>query len=687
MRWWRRRSKSPSPVGAEGVLVPVDYPVKGQEFGDLEALGRYVTAHGIRVVDPGVPLANYADTAAAARVWETQPSVRKVVDYIARQLCTIPWHVYDRASDTDRRRVTDHPLAQLLAQPAPQRSASRVWHNILVDWLIYDRWCLRVLPSADTVSGYELRRKPARRFHVLADDDDEPEALYLISSRGPAEVVMLPAPFLFDHGYSTIGANGTSPMVTLQQILAEQREAVEWRRQVWRSGARVPAVIERPADAPAWSSTAKERFIAGFNAFVGRGPSAGGTPLLEDGMTLKTVGAFNPRETQDIEGRQLTDAEVAAAYHIAPELVGAREGTFSNIDAFRQMLFTISLGPYVTQWQDVLNSMLVPLIAPGSRLYVEAHVEAKLKGSFTEQAALLQTAVGAPYMLRSEARAVQNLPHVDGTDELVTPLNVVVGGLASPRDTAPPKGRSGVRPGGPARPGAKAARPEDLGTFDAERDALTGALTEWAQRQADGLLDRASAQKNSDGPPDFYDLWAASSDERRAQLSALLLSYGLRLAQIGAWDVLGLWNPEADGWDVGVMEAWLAAAAASHAEQYEGAAYTAATEAVTAEGDWQVLLQEGLAHWVTDAAVRAATAATEARSFGGADAAGASGLTHKVWRTGGKNPRASHVRMDGDSVELGGTFSNGLRWPGDANGSADETANCNCRVDYSREGG
>ncbi|MDX2863445.1 phage portal protein, partial [Streptomyces scabiei] len=82
--------------------------------------------------------------------------------------------------------------------------------------------------------------------------------------------------------------------------------------------------------------------------------------------------------------------------------------------------------------------------APGSNLYIEANLEAKLRGSFTEQAALLQTAVGAPYMLRSEARAVQNLPHVDGTDELVTPLNVIVGGLASPRDTAPdalPKGR------------------------------------------------------------------------------------------------------------------------------------------------------------------------------------------------------------------------------------------------------
>ncbi|MFD7319235.1 hypothetical protein [Streptomyces sp. NPDC059883] len=227
-------------------------------------------------------------------------------------------------------------------------------------------------------------------------------------------------------------------------------------------------------------------------------------------------------------------------------------------------------------------------------------------------------------------------------------------------------------------------RPDDLETYAVERDAYTAALTDWAQRQADGLLSAADAK--ADGPPDFYELWAASSPERQDQLAALMLAYGFRLAQIGAWDVLSLWNPAAENWDPAVMEAWLSAAARSHAEEYEQAAYTAATAAVADEGDWRDNLRTGMDHWVTAAAVRAVTSATEARSFGSHDAAGASGLTHKVWKTGGKNPRASHVRMDGESVELGGVFSNRLRWPGDSRGDADETANCHCDLAYTREG-
>lgn len=227
-------------------------------------------------------------------------------------------------------------------------------------------------------------------------------------------------------------------------------------------------------------------------------------------------------------------------------------------------------------------------------------------------------------------------------------------------------------------------RPEDLGDFAAERDAYSAALTGWAQRQADALLDRADAKADG-GPPDFYDLWAVSSPERQAALAALMLAHGLRLAAVGAWEVLALWNEGGEGWDPGVMEAWLAAAAASHAAQFEQAGYAAATSAVREEGDWRDLLRTGLATWVVRAATRAATAATEARGFGGHDAAGASGLTHKVWVLGGKKPRDSHVRLNGDRVPIGAVFANGLRWPGDSRGDPEETANCGCRLEYARE--
>ncbi|KDN86710.1 hypothetical protein [Kitasatospora cheerisanensis] len=225
------------------------------------------------------------------------------------------------------------------------------------------------------------------------------------------------------------------------------------------------------------------------------------------------------------------------------------------------------------------------------------------------------------------------------------------------------------------------SRPDDLGTFAVERDALTTSLTTWADTEAATLVRRAGPADA--GAPDLYGLWGESSSERQARLAALIQGHTWRIAQVGAWAVLGTYNPDADGWDAGVMEGWLAAAAASHAAQYEQAGYAAAVGALASPDGWHAGLTAAMAGWVTNAAIRAVTASTESRSFGGHDAAGASGLVYKVWNTG-SNARSTHAALNGDRVELGDVFTNGLRWPGDARGKDAETANCNCHLTYER---
>jgi HK97 family phage portal protein len=416
-------------------------------FQSLGELGAYTAQHRVEIVDPGVPLTDLTAPSRAGDIWRTQPSVRKVVDFIARNVSTIPLHVYERASDTDRRRVTDHPLAAVLAAPAPGVVPARFWHAVLCDFLVYDRWCVRKAPQTD--GAMHLVRIPARRFRLVADGLDRVAAIRIWTAEGDW-ADHDPAGYLFDAGYSQRGANGTSPMETLRDLLDEAAEAVAYRRSVWKNGARVPLVIKRPPEpsGKGWNPEARERFVNSWRRFTRGGGAEGGTPVLEDGMEPVELKAFSPREAADLEGRRLTDAEVASAYHIAPELVGAREGTYSNIEAYRQMLYQDALGPLITLLEQVINAMLVPDLAEGRPLYVEANVESKMRLSFEEQARVLSSAVGAPWMLRSEARGRANLPAIEGADELVVPLNVAVGGLASPRDTAPPPKADHPKAGG-----------------------------------------------------------------------------------------------------------------------------------------------------------------------------------------------------------------------------------------------
>lgn len=397
-------------------------------FESLGQLGDHLDARASGaapafVVDPPMSLMEAVDSRS---VWASQPSVRKVVDFIARNMAGIPLNHFERVSDTERRRINDGPIAQLLAKPsqAPKMTAYRFWHSILVDRLVYDRW-MALRTSAD---GREwLDRVPPRRF-VFKTDALERIVGATVWGRDGQSTDLDASRFIGDAGYSTRGGNGTSPMETLKDILNEASESVTYRREVMARGARVPGYIHRPTPWP--SPEARTRFVSGWQAFASGGGREGGTPVLEDGMEYRALDAYKPNDLDLVKGRQLTDAEVASAYHIAPELVGAREGTFSNIDAFRQMLYGPALGPYIDEWQQVLN---LEFGEPGR--YVEANVDVKLRGSFAEQAKVTSTAVGGPWMTRNEARAMRNLPPVENGDELITPLNVTEGGQASPNDT------------------------------------------------------------------------------------------------------------------------------------------------------------------------------------------------------------------------------------------------------------
>ncbi|MFE5853548.1 phage portal protein [Streptomyces sp. NPDC056500] len=608
-----------------------------------------------------------------AEIWRRQPQVRTVIGFLARNIAQLGIHVFRRLSDTDRERLTEHPLAQVLAEPMPGLTQYRFIERLASDVALYDNAYgiklklngrLRVLPVPPTL----IRPKGGNWI--------APEAYETAGGRefSPDEVIHI-------HGYSPNDlVVGDSPIESLRDLLLEASEAGRYRAQMWKGGARTTGVIVRPHDAPDWEPADRKRFRAMWRAFTDGGGDEGGTPILEDGMDYKLVG-FNPEQAQYIEARKLTREECSAAYFIPPPLIGILDhATYSNIREQHAHLYQDTLGPWLVMFEQEFGVQILPDLDDNAGVYCEFNIAAKMRGNFEEQAAAASTATGGPWMTRNEIRARNNLPRVEGGDDLIVPLNVTEGGLASPRDTAP-KARPGLR--------VKSSRPDGLGSEDDEREALASSLVRWTERQAKALR-TAAGVKAEPVMPDLLALWAAGKEGRLAQLTELLASHGFRLAQLGAWDVLDTWNPDAEDWSADVMFAWILAAAESHAEQHEEAgrkAVAAVQSQAQAQGGsgWTDALVVAGASWATAAQARAQTAATEARSFGGHDAAGASGLTQKVWRTGGTNPRPSHKALDGERVSIDDVFSNGLRWPGDGSGKTAELVNCKCTLDYAKE--
>lgn len=592
-----------------------------------------------------------------AALYRSQPHVRTVISFLARNIAQIGLHTFERVSDVDRKRLTagDSPLAALIAKPNPRTTRYRWLEALVSDIGIYDVACHVKLKGDGEVPGGLLRLPPAQ-IEPVGDSWQWADKVRFRGSKGKidldaADVVLI-------HGYHPTDSRwGLSPMETLRQILAEEWAATQYREQLWRNGARFPGHIERPAEAPKWSDPARERFRQDWRGlYTGDGPGAGGTPVLEDGM--KFVGAgITPAQAQYLETRKLTREEVAAAFHIPLPMVGILDhATFSNIEEQHKHLYQDTLGPWLAMIEQELALQLVPEFDTSGRVYVEFNLAEKMKGSFEEQAASLQTAVGAPWLTRNEARARQNLPQIEGGDALVVPLNVLTGGQASPTD-AGSQNRN-------AAPGPRVkARPEN---HDEKAEQV---LADFFARQGRSVLSRIGA-----GREDWWD-----GERWDGELSSTIAGLYLLTATEAGRQTLASLGIEPDEYDETRTEAFLLEAARRSAEEINAATREQVQMALD-DGSDDAPARVFESAQTVRAIGAAAAVVSFASGFGTTEAARqrSQGAT-KTWLVTSSNPRASHAAMNGETVPIDEPFSNGLDWPG-AFGPADEVAGCMCSV-------
>lgn len=406
-------------------------------IGNLSAGFPVRTTWGDRipVVDAGVPLSQYSPTAMdPLAVWKSQPSVRKVVGFAARSFASIQWHAYKRKGDNERERRADSKLETLLNRPSRFVSGYSLWHGLLVDKLLYDVWCVMLWPGRNGAPD-QLLRVPPSLLEIQSDWLGTARRIILKNPEPDGrDVDLTDAPIAIGWGWHSTTAGGVSPMTTMRETLDENRRAVLWRAHMWDNSPKITGVLESPQGSKFASGPDRDRFLQSWAQWRDN-PRNGGTPVLEDGMEYKPLQGFTPAETNDIEGRKFTDEQVCGYYHIPPELVGARESTFSNLTALRQMLYGPVLDPFFTEFGQAVNEGIVPYLAESKKMYVEQDRESAMNGSFMEQVEFLTKAIGGPFMSRAEGRAKLNLAYKEGTDDLITPMNVTRGGQANPQDS------------------------------------------------------------------------------------------------------------------------------------------------------------------------------------------------------------------------------------------------------------
>jgi HK97 family phage portal protein len=652
-----------------------------------------------------------------ATMYATQPYLRLVVDFLARNIAQLGVHVFDRLDD-DRQRVTAGPMCELMRRPNPTTTRYELFRDLVSDLALYDRahWLLSGAP--DTPAGWELYQLPTPWVTPKGGDRYGPAYYEYLPPQFSGPPVVVPAAnVLTFHGWSPGHADrGLSPVATLKEILGEQVAAHRFREQLWRRSGRVNAYLTRPATAPSWGPEAESQFKEDWRAsWTGEGGEAGGTPLLQDGMELKRIG-YSAHEDEFVDASKLALTTVAAVYHINPTMIGLLDSAnYSNVREFRRMLYGDTLGPILAALEDRQNAFLLPRLGEPTERYVEFNIAEKLQGSFEEQAAVMSTLVGAPVFTPNEARSRFNLPAVEGGDQLIVPLNVTQGGQASPQDGGTPmppagaaadvlrkvlgyripelptpdakgKGKTHTTRATPAPDWLVSDSTKALAdTFARQQRAISSAVAA-AAKAGRSLLAKAADDGGDD--PEWWDgeRWDGelADDMHAVGMSAAAAIGPAHAKQLG-------YDP--DDFDVPRMNNFLQSVASTRAKWINSTTQQQ-LQASIEELDDPATQAPAAVRSVFDEAITvraAASAITYANTLSnlttnevGHQFADTATIT-KTWVVTSDKPRPEHEAMDGETVGIDDSFSNGANWPGDPVLGADGVAGCTCVVDITRK--
>lgn len=340
-------------------------------------------------------------------------AVYACVAAIAETLASLPLILYRRSED-DRERAGDHPLYSVLHDAAnPEMSAlefreymqaavllrGNAYARIVLGWdgQVRELWPLNpavvsVLRVGDRLA-YEYADRRGKVVRLLQD-----ECLHLRHRLGDDGVL----------GISPIAANRE----TIELALAERDHG----NATFRNGAKLSGVLKFPQKLKPDQRTALK---TSWDSQYG-GANAGKTAILEEGVEYQTI-SMTLEDAEWIAARQFSVEEVARIFRVPPTVIGdLRHGNYSNSVEMNRQFVTMSLRRHLSMWEQGIARQL--LTEAGRRTYFAEHsVEGLLRGDSTNRAQFYKEGIEARWLLPSEARRLENLPAIEGIDNVQTP--------------------------------------------------------------------------------------------------------------------------------------------------------------------------------------------------------------------------------------------------------------------------
>lgn len=301
--------------------------------------------------------------------------------------------------------------------PQPPLLTDPTIYGTQVDWVYRCVISMALRGNAfGLITGWDRQEYP-RRIEWLHPDDvtvgdnlTEGPVQWFHRGRPVDSSLMVHIPYYSVPGFVL----GLSPIKAYAMVIDTGLYAHHFGRDYFRNGS-VPAGIlktDQRIDDETQADVIKARFK--------RNAARREPVVLGSGLDYKTI-AVAPNESQFLETLRATATQVAAIYHLHPEMIGGDQGrsasiTYANVEQRSMEIVKLALMPYIRRIEEALFHQL-----PGQQ-YVRFNLDSFVRADIKTRYEAHSLAITDGWMSRDEVREIEDLPPMpDGQGGFVQP--------------------------------------------------------------------------------------------------------------------------------------------------------------------------------------------------------------------------------------------------------------------------
>lgn len=356
-------------------------------------------------------LAAAAESAGVSVTTDSAESISAVyacVAAISETVGSLPLNLFER-TDKGREKATGNPLYRLLHDtPNDYQTALEFREQLQRHVLLRGNGYAEIVRDN---AGRPEALLPVHPDRVTILRTAQGKLLYDVVDDGGKTKRLLSDEVLHIKYHSDDGVLGRSPIQvardTIGLALAERTHGAK----MFEQGTKLSGVIEMPPG----TSKEQSQQIRDSWAQNHTGVNAHGkTAVLPQGGQFKTV-SMTLEDADWIAARRLSTVECCRLFRVPPVMVADMEAAnYSNVVELARFFVTNTVRRHLVAWEQAINRVL---INDPARYFVEHNVEGLLRGDSLTRAQFYERAIADGWMMRSEARSLENLPTIEGLDD------------------------------------------------------------------------------------------------------------------------------------------------------------------------------------------------------------------------------------------------------------------------------